>query len=241
MKLPKLTSYILASGLLASSAYGATTLYSEDFEDFSSPPTADRSFSEYGWTAYNTYGTEMSAPANTSYARVANVTDIGGDWRAHIGGGTSSPALWFQTDVTAFNQADHGPLEVSFTHGDNTTTQRYRVAFRVGGSWFLQDNSSVAGTGTGAASFVTSSIGVSASDFAAFTAPTGIFTAPALDLPGSAALPDGEIDGFALLLENKVFADNFRIDDIALTTVPEPSSAALLGLGGLALILRRRK
>ena len=32
--------------------------------------------------------------------------------------------------------------------------------------------------------------------------------------------------------------DNISVD---LTTVPEPSSAALLGLGGLALILRRRK
>ena len=31
------------------------------------------------------------------------------------------------------------------------------------------------------------------------------------------------------------------IDEVTLTAVPEPSSAALLGLGGLALILRRRK
>lgn len=31
------------------------------------------------------------------------------------------------------------------------------------------------------------------------------------------------------------------IDDVSVTAVPEPSSAALLGLGGLALILRRRK
>lgn len=31
------------------------------------------------------------------------------------------------------------------------------------------------------------------------------------------------------------------IDNIVITAVPEPSSAALLGLGGLALILRRRK
>ncbi|WP_227021327.1 PEP-CTERM sorting domain-containing protein [Oceaniferula marina] len=42
----------------------------------------------------------------------------------------------------------------------------------------------------------------------------------------SANSPDG----------NHVFVDN-----IGLTAVPEPSSAALLGLGGLALILRRRK
>ena len=33
----------------------------------------------------------------------------------------------------------------------------------------------------------------------------------------------------------------FTVDNISITAVPEPSSAALLGLGGLALILRRRK
>lgn len=31
------------------------------------------------------------------------------------------------------------------------------------------------------------------------------------------------------------------IDDVSITAVPEPSAAALLGLGGIALILRRRK
>jgi hypothetical protein len=35
--------------------------------------------------------------------------------------------------------------------------------------------------------------------------------------------------------------DFFAVDNIQLTAVPEPSSTALLGLGGLALILRRRK
>ncbi|MCP5538007.1 MAG: PEP-CTERM sorting domain-containing protein [Akkermansiaceae bacterium] len=36
--------------------------------------------------------------------------------------------------------------------------------------------------------------------------------------------------------------ETYRLDDIVLTqAVPEPSSAALLGLGGLALMLRRRK
>jgi hypothetical protein len=32
-----------------------------------------------------------------------------------------------------------------------------------------------------------------------------------------------------------------RLDEVSLTAVPEPSAAALIGLGGLALILRRRK
>ena len=35
--------------------------------------------------------------------------------------------------------------------------------------------------------------------------------------------------------------DNAEIDSITLTVVPEPSSTALLGLGGLALLFRRRK
>lgn len=33
----------------------------------------------------------------------------------------------------------------------------------------------------------------------------------------------------------------YQVDNVNLSVVPEPSSAALLGLGGLALILRRRK
>jgi len=36
-------------------------------------------------------------------------------------------------------------------------------------------------------------------------------------------------------------ADNAEIDSITLTVVPEPSSITLLGLGGLALLFRRRK
>jgi len=37
------------------------------------------------------------------------------------------------------------------------------------------------------------------------------------------------------------FADVFQVSGNTLSLVPEPSSTALLGLGGLALILRRRK
>ncbi|BDS05180.1 hypothetical protein NT6N_02200 [Oceaniferula spumae] len=37
------------------------------------------------------------------------------------------------------------------------------------------------------------------------------------------------------------FTDNFVVNGGTLTAVPEPSSVALLGLGGLALIMRRRK
>lgn len=49
------------------------------------------------------------------------------------------------------------------------------------------------------------------------------------------------LDGTAI--DATSFANNFEVsgDGTTLTLVPEPSSTALLGLGGLALILRRRK
>ncbi|NWK55009.1 PEP-CTERM sorting domain-containing protein [Verrucomicrobiaceae bacterium N1E253] len=40
--------------------------------------------------------------------------------------------------------------------------------------------------------------------------------------------------------QSGTFADNFSVSGSTLTAVPEPSSAALLGLGGIALVLRRR-
>ena len=49
------------------------------------------------------------------------------------------------------------------------------------------------------------------------------------DLTGAQNAGQGTNDGYS---------DNLNL---TITTVPEPSSAALLGLGGLALILRRRK
>jgi hypothetical protein len=42
-------------------------------------------------------------------------------------------------------------------------------------------------------------------------------------------------------VESNFFGDFDSADSIALELVPEPSSAALLGLGGLALLMRRRR
>ncbi|NWK55067.1 PEP-CTERM sorting domain-containing protein [Verrucomicrobiaceae bacterium N1E253] len=46
-----------------------------------------------------------------------------------------------------------------------------------------------------------------------------------------------------LSFQSTIGGNDYRIDNIAVsyTAVPEPSSTALLGLGGIALILRRRK
>ena len=47
-------------------------------------------------------------------------------------------------------------------------------------------------------------------------------------------------DSFTLITFNQV-GGNGGFSNVTFATVPEPSSAALLGLGGLALVLRRRR
>lgn len=70
-------------------------------------------------------------------------------------------------------------------------------------------------------------------------APAGSFASNTVDL----TLPSsytGSLDQLYLSFKNRN-GGQFLMDDVTVTAVPEPSSVALLGLGGLALILRRRK
>ncbi|QQL44910.1 PEP-CTERM sorting domain-containing protein [Sulfuriroseicoccus oceanibius] len=50
-----------------------------------------------------------------------------------------------------------------------------------------------------------------------------------------------EVGNITVVLSEENSSGRFHIDNVRLTAVPEPSSAALLGLGGLAMILIRRK
>lgn len=69
------------------------------------------------------------------------------------------------------------------------------------------------------------------------TVPSGTYTATDYFLDANAALPDQAITSAFLWYSGA----NKASDSISITPVPEPSSALLVGLGGIALILRRRK
>ncbi|MCP5536458.1 MAG: PEP-CTERM sorting domain-containing protein [Akkermansiaceae bacterium] len=76
-------------------------------------------------------------------------------------------------------------------------------------------------------------------DGGSWTTPTGMGS---IDL---SALDTGATDGTNPLNWNSLYIRTSlagdTIDNIVVSAVPEPSSAALLGLGGLALLFRRRK
>ncbi len=52
---------------------------------------------------------------------------------------------------------------------------------------------------------------------------------------------DGTLLEIESLVDSETDDQGLIVDNLTITPIPEPSSAALLGLGGLALILRRRK
>ncbi|MCP5537870.1 MAG: PEP-CTERM sorting domain-containing protein [Akkermansiaceae bacterium] len=60
-------------------------------------------------------------------------------------------------------------------------------------------------------------------------------------LTATAVVTDGTLTVVLNDVDNTSGSEYVLADAIAIRAVPEPSSAALLGLGGLALILRRRK
>ena len=60
---------------------------------------------------------------------------------------------------------------------------------------------------------------------------------------GTGAFDLSDIDGITYEVDADLVSRDWQIDSLSMTTitVPEPSSTALLGLGGLALMLRRRR
>ncbi len=95
-------------------------------------------------------------------------------------------------------------------------------------------------------STATSSISLGSGSFTASTAGT-VADYDDFDIDvSSISLDDGEEGYFQITFDGatpsgSTVNSSSAIDNVELTVVPEPSSAALLGLGGLALILRRRK
>ena len=80
----------------------------------------------------------------------------------------------------------------------------------------------------------------------AFSVPNRVITANGTDVPFTFNF--NGTDDFVALTFVQINAaggtanlDSADLDNLTVTTIPEPSSSALLGLGALALVMRRRK
>lgn len=234
----KSTYSFLALLCLSGSSFAAV-IYHEGFED---GLAVDAAFSGVGWEAVAANGTTLTN-STANPARIVNATGgFSGARRNYVGNNTTSN-LWFTTDEVNLDQSLYlNDLEVSFIHRESDTESGdgFRVGFKIGSSWYIEDTLVSASTTETTSNRSLSSLnfitwaGAPANDSTAWTAPS---------LGGGTTLPAGTITDMGLMVVNNDNNDSFRFDDVTIsgTPVPEPSATALLALGGLGLVLRRRK
>ena len=165
----------------------------------------------------------LTSPAGNDFVNLAagtyNVVDFQLNVNDHTAG-TVAPMLLsgsagnFTTLWVGgdIDPASNGILDTDYTPGTQTIT--LAVATDVYAGIFTQNQGS-------AIPLINLSVGTISHDNNGFTAPTG---------------PGDTVDGFSHSTLGRAYAFEINVE-----SVPEPSTTALLGLGGLALILRRRK
>jgi len=159
-------------------------------------------------------------------------------------GGNSAVANW-----TESNAADHITFVLNPGAGFTQATEGQNAAFLQNGSLTQSLSSFTLNAGdTVTVTFdLWSTNAGNGSTFTTNFAGLGVQTATGVAPNGAAAAQSIEFTAISTITSaDLVFASTagghqYRLDNVAVSFVPEPSSAALLGLGGLALILRRRK
>ena len=137
------------------------------------------------------------------------------------GAGASTPAT--ATGTWTFTNLAAGQYDVATTFRANGASN---VRHTVNGAEFFVDQSTQPSVSAGP-SFTTNYVGQRAHDYNFIT----------ID---SVTVAEG--GSITVTIDNSNTASNIAMDTVGITaTIPEPTTTALLGLGGLALILRRRK
>ena len=119
--------------------------------------------------------------------------------------------------------------------GSDTGSTRFLLEDSAG-QWHISQSFSVTAPASGLDSFSGSASSLSWSSYTPFSA--------GVDTIGAASTPDiVSAQSFGFFVESTATISNTGVamEHFLVTAVPEPSSTALLGLGGLALALRRRR
>ena len=226
----KTTMSLAACALVITSAQAATTaLSSVDDIDFTNVVkaydftfTANEGTFDIGGVTFTRYNWGKAAPDNTHDGMTLSnhlVIDNQGTAAPNINsGGTGADQANLNALLDTWNIGGSGDIDISVALANGTYTVQYLVG--VSGA---RDNE-VFNTTDGA----TVSLGAWSG--------TGNYL-----ITGDVVVTSGTLD---LRVDEGLVAggDNRRVvSGLIISAVPEPSTTALLGLGGLALILRRRK
>ncbi len=124
---------------------------------------------------------------------------------------------------------------VSFALRNQSTTENVRVALEFGaGNWAVATD-----IFNNASNAVWSNLSL---DVASASWNTLNFVpSTTLSLGASATLPSGDLTGIGFYLTDITANSQVRIDTVSVNAIPEPSTAAFLGFGLLALVLRARR
>jgi hypothetical protein len=238
LTLPKMTLVLLTAGF-ASSANAATLLQVDLFDTDDGVPGD----SQAGWDAFGAHGnsTSVAVPV-TAAGTIAGITVTLGDvgnWESRGGSDDNR----FQVTGTSFDDV----VENFWATRDSAITISF-TGLQVGGSYTLEawhNDSFTPGNNGGFANgggIITPTVSVG----------TIIATSTGTQTNLGNTQTDGAFDTSLItftatssdptvtLTSTNVFG-YLLINGATLTAIPEPSTTALLGLGGLALILRRRK
>lgn len=251
----------LLTGSLFPIAQGATPILSDDFDGVRALPSSFRLYEnniDDGWREAPQYSTHPeveweisggmlwndSTVAATGYpdskaaeAPVFNFFSGAGTTETHltisfdysVGAGDKFYAhLWGLTGVSDDDGQEIGNIEGAANGAANFNSNSDELT-----TYNLTDGASSGFGGTGTA--------ISGELTGAGTF-TSTFSIAGLGISGVTTAADLDYYIIQFTQEEDGLAGTTSVDNFSLAaTVPEPSSAALLGLGGLALILRRRK
>ena len=234
-------------------ALQATVVYQENFDNGtgSNVPIAGN-LSAYGWTGHETLGASLITNSNAYASSSANGDSGNGTATGFLfntsyngfGDANQRTNLLWTDEVAALNILSTNINFVDWLQGNALTTDRYRVALRIGGSWYAsnlaaaQSNPVSAGSDFSAnATRVSLTFNSATWQTLAFNGTNSTNSGVNFALGNSTVLPTGNVTAAGLYIEQA--SGSRRFDTFRIDAIPEPSSAAIL-VASLGMLAARR-